>query len=1125
MTGIEQLQGQNRINAQLLVERREESAPSPVTPHKFPTAAKVLCAIFTLGIGNIILAVAEHRAEVRAKDLARDVVGLKEMLKDLPSGEERTIRLGGESVTVLSPDDHAPLQVTIDGESFASPFTAKALAARLENEIIQNEGLYGKDAQIEVLSSHWDGTLEVSDETSRMRDLSQKLLEAKFGIGPLELTGVSTNWLFSMALSAASGQILNASDIRDQIALVQNSQRINGEEALELLENLERARTNAPEHVETAAPIGESSGVHPAPDGVEPPAEVRVRKLAADLILNERTWMVDRLQEKPGESLRATLIEHADTIAECLLHPELLSALPKELTAPVEDFIAAYRSSLPLIAAAASAGEVARLVRTTAQALPAEQLVEFEALRDEKVMQACGMVQIKILEAFAEITKTATSTGTPETAGTTTTTTTTATEGTAPEGADGAPQPTDGTQPGNEVQEMQAPAPRTLDERLAGSAMDITSDGYGKFMQKVIQNYFVHMPSIDQRAMIASLLRNAPADAGPGEMMGALLKGAGPIMQKMLQGFNVETMDPAFREALADMKSSLAPIPDAVVEAHLLNMVERSHGRIASITVEKSLGAASVGQALLCRMTLATGEEKEVVVKILRPDAKNRAEREAEVFRYAAKQVSGMELTFEGQLARIMDELDLTIEARNIREGRVYNSAPDPEDPEAPLPIQSMSLNDLVEPTASTLVLEKAPGTTIDKYLAGIDERLGQALEDIIAKDPDGKPITHEVANDGADPIAGAGTRILTRRLPVAQLTERFEALGALYAEVADKTRLLTQFASKWVTEGIYGGGFYHGDLHAGNIMVGGNTLTVIDFGNATQLSDHDQTEITRMAASAAAQDAPTFMKGFANLLSPAGRERFEAKKATVRSTLEEIFALGGKEDTGKRIAVALTELQKLGLELPAAIFNFSQCQMRLQGAIDNMRSELERIKVAMMDVTGTLRTGGQGSSSLDPVGFGLHASDRTDREFSNTLRSALTGASREMLEAASTILEDIFKNGPESGQWKNMAAAMDGYRERFEEWKSLKDAEDRGEPPRDAEAPTSDDLLKDFVRTYIDEQTGLLGRINDAWTKVMTTHTDDFFTCMANVIATNLRASVNRLGFFTARRYGSILA
>lgn len=83
--------------------------------------------------------------------------------------------------------------------------------------------------------------------------------------------------------------------------------------------------------------------------------------------------------------------------------------------------------------------------------------------------------------------------------------------------------------------------------------------------------------------------------------------------------------------------------------------------------------------------------------------------REKEIFEQAAREVPGMEITFDGQLKSIMGELDLTEEAENVGDGKVYD---EPRDN-----VKSMEIITPPIHTKNVLILEKAPGQTIDSYL------------------------------------------------------------------------------------------------------------------------------------------------------------------------------------------------------------------------------------------------------------------------------------------------------------------------------------------------------------------------------------------------------------------------
>ena len=72
-------------------------------------------------------------------------------------------------------------------------------------------------------------------------------------------------------------------------------------------------------------------------------------------------------------------------------------------------------------------------------------------------------------------------------------------------------------------------------------------------------------------------------------------------------------------------------------------------------------------------------------------------------------------------------------------------------------------------------------------------------------------------------------------------------------------------------------------------------------------------------------------------------------------TNIDKILQKGEESDTGKRIAVALTAIQKLGIEVPAPIFNFSQCQLRLQAAVDSLNEALKQIKDKMLEIKAAM--------------------------------------------------------------------------------------------------------------------------------------------------------------------------
>lgn len=495
--------------------------------------------------------------------------------------------------------------------------------------------------------------------------------------------------------------------------------------------------------------------------------------------------------------------------------------------------------------------------------------------------------------------------------------------------------------------------------KLAGDGSSNSEKGFGRFMVEVMKDYFAGVDPIDQRSMLASLIRFGSEEKildsdseevrerketdNNARQLGALFKGAGPIMQKLLQQLGSTSVAPEFRAALEDMKCNLAPMSDDVIRSKLLAIVENSEGNIQKITVQKSLGAASVGQSLLCTLTAADGSTREVVIKLLRPDAALRMEREKEVFLRAADKVPGMRDTYMGRLERLEEELDLRLEAAHVQVGSLYDT---------PAVIGGNSYHDVhtmrLDPSAAVakdaMVLERAPGDTLANYLRDTAGR----IRDLQAK---------------------AGNAALSKL----EKLEVYRELQEIREELKNHQASLLHLSYKWVEEGLFKAGFYHGDLHAGNIMIdtakeGNQGITLIDFGNATQLTDREQSLVMRMIFAATKNRANLFLESYRELMKPAGHERFDMLRGAIRPQIALIFSKEDSQAIGNRISAALQHMQNLGLELPAAIFNFSQCQMMLQGTIDSMNNSIGSVTTALTDLEADLRLNDRITYTLDKM-------------------------------------------------------------------------------------------------------------------------------------------------------------
>ncbi|MCR5098491.1 MAG: phosphotransferase [Lachnospiraceae bacterium] len=742
--------------------------------------------------------------------------------------------------------------------------------------------------------------------------------------------------------------------------------------------------------------------------------EEQIKDMTADLIFSQETWVADDVQAKPGERMRLMLMKHADIFATIFADsfredqntPSIMdkffdklpleavgkdpAELKNQLRSIIIEFNAALDNGIDEMLMSRDKSSMA-LIPKEYNGLSDNQLKgrRNEIKRNKTVVLALlnlalssknkmVMKELKAMDASIEKMVKSFSNDIQDTI----------TQKTNDVfGSDDGPQVDriadlkDPNEKGITPQEKKArikAGEKALNKMMEDALKGET--GQGRFVKIIFNQYFKEADPLDQRCMLASAIKNMgpkkklpeyPKDATEeqkkaideqiesihteeaGEYLGGILKGAGPLFQKILQGLPAAGMHPSIARALDDMKSKLAPIPEEIVKAQLLGMVQRSKGKITKIKVDRALGAASVGQTFLCKIygPNLPEEGKDVVVKLLKPDVRNRMMREKKVMLECARQTDeshGMEATYLGQLSRIEEELDLTIEARNVVEGNEVYDAKEGEEFKG---VSSMKLNDLIDPTVNSMVLEKAPGETVDRYI----KELQQEIEELKAQ----MQPTEEERKAGSvkkDATPEEIERVNAIRLNYTRRVVRIhEELITKLESLMKRQKYMTAMADKWVTEGIFREGFYHGDLHAGNIMVDDNGATLIDFGNATKLSEKQQVEVTRMVGAAAVGDAEGFRDGLHALIKPEFEPVYKAQKKKLTDELKRIFSCGDKNCAGQRVAVALLKAQELGLEVPSAIFNFSQCQIRLQNTIDTMNNTVDTIGDTLREINKTL--------------------------------------------------------------------------------------------------------------------------------------------------------------------------
>ena len=563
--------------------------------------------------------------------------------------------------------------------------------------------------------------------------------------------------------------------------------------------------------------------------------------------------------------------------------------------------------------------------------------------------------------------------------------------------------------------------------QILDSAANADAPGQIGFFRQIISTYFTSLGKADKRSCFAAAMRYAKTfdftglqgeklvsaqQAAINKFTGAILKGTSPLLQKMMQGLPKDIMG-KYADALDDMKSNLAPIPRKVVQAHFMKMINESKGKgpgkeIESIELKQSLGAASVGEAFLCAFKIKGEKEpRQLVVKIMRHDAERRVDSESKIFTAAAEAIGpGMATTWKGQLKQYMTEFDFRTEANNAKEGvKLYDIAPKAGEANAnPHPlfaiaphVKSMKISDIVAPTKDVMVAEVADGKPMDKYFKEQIADIRKTASAVFEEDSATGQIKWE---DGPiDPKTNKPKKVpvLKKDLPVTAIPHVIDTCFDQCKKIGEAQGKLIEATKAWFHEALLGSGKFHGDTHAGNLMVDGSNITFIDFGNLYELKSarplldkngnavidkktnqpvmvNERHELLRVIMGATFRDKSFVLRGLENLLSPAGKAALEANRDKVEAVLDSILAKGKfSYDVVYRLNAVVSELQKLGLELPPQINCFVQSMARLANTISEMNTIINQTRALIDTVDGYVRPGpAPQRDELDLLGIAL---------------------------------------------------------------------------------------------------------------------------------------------------------
>lgn len=457
---------------------------------------------------------------------------------------------------------------------------------------------------------------------------------------------------------------------------------------------------------------------------------------------------------------------------------------------------------------------------------------------------------------------------------------------------------------------------------------------WSKFFKGILTGYFDGVALADKKRIMAYFLRHTTPNASDAEVALSFVYGAGPFFQKYIQlvGEHIEPNgNPALetlKRGLSDVKSGLASID----RYDLRQYEEQLQNAGARVHFGRSLGAASVGETFLAVQEQSTGT-REIVLKVMRPGIEEVALRESVFFEKLAASISPAMLeSFLSIKQQILDEMDYRKELDKLRLGyQVYNHA-------QPNLRSVASLDDFPQ-GKHWLAMELAKGYTL-------------------------KDIRHEKVESSAS----------------WQTQHRF----MLFA----KGKLLDQLASTLMRGAFLRSpkGFFHGDLHDGNILIyvapeawqqlslethnqpervtsalvddylnrkdktGHNwvEMTLVDFGNAHEISKEEREGLVNVLFSAGqvVQSARGFLIGF-NQLTPHPMPIQSKQGQMLQDELRtEAFQVAEKPNrlVQHRLGDAIEILMQNDIPVPDALLAFFRTGVMLDDSFQELRKDATKI-------------------------------------------------------------------------------------------------------------------------------------------------------------------------------------
>ena len=417
-----------------------------------------------------------------------------------------------------------------------------------------------------------------------------------------------------------------------------------------------------------------------------------------------------------------------------------------------------------------------------------------------------------------------------------------------------------------------------IGEKIASSGLAQSEDVSMRIMmQTMLTEYFSRL-SLDSKKLIVSSFLGSDLQATDMQKFELMVQNSGPQLQKLLQIIARQgDLNPDMLKVFKTLEDAVRPVPWRQVQE--LIAVEKMNYQFVYFE-QKPLGVGTMAQVHRAKI-LVNGQRQDVVVRFIKPDIEKRVQEDARI------------------LAEVATLLDSNAEFQKT-------GAP--------------KLSPIVSDLTATVMAELNQKETIER------QQLAATRYDktVMMKTPTYKNFI-EFHVPGIFPSVGGESRFMVQELVIGKkLDKEAAAWSELVPEL--KKSVTEELAKLWSWEVLFGGGFYHSDLHQGNFMVRLTDekirVNILDFGMGGVISPEMQRQVMMLGAGIEIRNADVIARAFWKI---SNKSTNQVNEVQLKSLVEARLKLNIKDPNETSIDGWTKWAMNQGLRLPYEFINLNR--------------------------------------------------------------------------------------------------------------------------------------------------------------------------------------------------------